>query len=410
MRQLLISAFLLLTLAFSLGAQRQNISYKFYGQVRGDLFYNSRANVETVDGLFFMFPKDKAPDADGNDLNAAANGSFYLLYSRLGIDIKGPNIGNAVSTVKIESDFRGSGSTFALLRIRHAYVNLDWGKSDVTIGQTWHPLFGEVSPQVLNLSTGAPFQPFNRSPLLMYRYVNKNWQLKAATMWQLQYLSTGQNGKSEEYIKNSCIPELYAGIDYKGQGWQVGVGADFLSITPRTQSVISDGGNTKVFKVNERVNSLTFEAHAKYTSADWFIAGKTLLASNQVHNSMIGGYAVSAIDSRTGEYEYTPFRNSLSWLNIVYGKKWKPGIFIGYMKNLGTSDPINGAMYGTGLNLDQLLSTQFQLTYNLPHWKFGFEYMPSIAWYGAINSEDGKVLDSHSITNHRILGVMIYTF
>ena len=30
-------------------AQKKNFSYKFYGQVRGDLFYNSRANSEIVD-------------------------------------------------------------------------------------------------------------------------------------------------------------------------------------------------------------------------------------------------------------------------------------------------------------------------------------------------------------------------
>lgn len=70
-------------------AQKKNFSYKFYGQVRGDLFYNSRANSEIVDGLFHLYPLDKKPDADGNDLNATANGSFYLLYSRLGIDAAG---------------------------------------------------------------------------------------------------------------------------------------------------------------------------------------------------------------------------------------------------------------------------------------------------------------------------------
>ncbi len=63
-------------------AQKKNFSYTFYGQVRGDLFYNSRANAEIVDGLFHLYPKDKNSDADGNDLNATANGSFYLLYSR----------------------------------------------------------------------------------------------------------------------------------------------------------------------------------------------------------------------------------------------------------------------------------------------------------------------------------------
>ena len=194
---------LLLSLVLPLCAQKKNLSYSFYGQVRGDLYVDSRASQEIVDGLFFLYPKDHAYDADGHDLNASPTGSFYLLYSRLGLDVQGPTIGQAKSSLKLEVDFRGYGSNWALLRIRHAYANLDWGKSAVLIGQTWHPLFGEVTPQMLNLSTGAPFQPFNRSPQVRYRYQNRGWQLTATALWQLQYLSTGPNGKSEEYIKNS---------------------------------------------------------------------------------------------------------------------------------------------------------------------------------------------------------------
>lgn len=387
-------------------AQKKNFSYKFYGQVRGDLFYNSRANEETVDGLFYMYPKDINKDANGNDLNATANGSFYLLYSRLGLDVAGPKVGSAVTTAKIEVDFRGSGSNFAMIRIRHAYVNLDWGKSDVLIGQAWHPLFGEVSPQVLNLSTGGPFQPFNRSPLIRYRFDSKGWELTAAAIWQLQYLSTGPNGKSEEYIKNSCVPELYAGISYKTGGWYAGAGMEVLSLVPRTQSTV----DKKVYKVNERVTSLSFEAHAKYTDSDWFIAAKSLLASNLTQASMLGGYGITSVDERTGKQEYTPYRHSMTWLNVVYGKKWKPGFFLGYMKNLGTSKPIQDKTYGIGLDVDQLLTTHVQLTYNLPHWKIGVEYGPSIAWYGDTDYKDGKVRNTHAVTNQRVLGVLMYMF
>ena len=102
-----------------------------------------------------------------------------------------------------------------MLRIRQAYVNLDWGKSAVLVGITWHPLFGAVMPDVLNLSTGAPFQPFNRSPQIRYQYkANSRVQLMASVLWQLQYLSSGPKGMSEDYIKNSCIPEMFVGADF----------------------------------------------------------------------------------------------------------------------------------------------------------------------------------------------------
>ena len=68
-------------------AQMQDFKFKFYGQIRTDFYYNSRANEETVDGLFYMYPKDKVRDPEGNDLNSTPNSNFYTLYSRLGVDI-----------------------------------------------------------------------------------------------------------------------------------------------------------------------------------------------------------------------------------------------------------------------------------------------------------------------------------
>ena len=392
---------------FSTTAQRKNFTYKFYGFVRGDLFYNSRANMAPIDGNFYLYPLDKSFDADGKDLNATPNGSFYTFTSRLGLDVTGPDIGKARSSAKIETDFGGFSGSNTMLRIRQAYVNLDWGKSAVLVGQTWHPLFGDVSPQMLNLSTGAPFQPFNRSPQIRYRYTSgKGLQLTGAVLWQLQYLSAGPNGKSEEYIKNSCIPEVYVSADYKVDGLIAGVGMEVLSLKPRQQTTVDD----RVYKVNERVTSLSFEAHAKYMTQDWVIAGKTLLASNLTQACMLGGYAVTSVDPRTGEQEYTPYRHSMTWLNVVYGKKWKPGIFVGYLKNLGTGKTIAGPTYGVGLEVDQVFTTNLQLSYNLPHWKLGVEYSPSLAWYGDMNAENGKIENTHSVTNHRVLGVLIYMF
>ena len=387
-------------------AQKKDFKYKFYGQIRTDLFYNSRANKETVDGLFYMYPLDKLPDADGKDLNATANGSFYVLYTRLGVDVAGPKLGNAKTSAKVEVDFRGSGTTFSTVRVRHAYLNLDWGKSALLMGQTWHPLFGDVSPQILNLSVGAPFQPFSRAPQIRYQYTNKNLQLTGAAIWQSQYLSVGpDNVKSQNYIKNSCIPEIYAGADYKGKNWLVGAGIEMVSLKPRTQSVVED----KVYKVDERITSLSYEVHMKYTSPVWYIAAKSILGSNLTQVSMLGGYGIKSIDQRTGEQEYSPNRNSSSWLNIVYGKKWKPAVFFGYMKNLGTNDEVT-KMYGTGTNVDQLISASAELTYNVPHWKIGVEYNFSSAWYGSLDKSDGTIIDTHSVSNNRLVATVLFMF
>ncbi|WP_455665188.1 hypothetical protein [Phocaeicola sp.] len=397
--------FTLLLLSASSFSQEKDFNYKFYGQIRTDLYYNSRANEETVDGLFYMYPKDKVYDEDGKDLNATANGSFYTLYTRLGVDVQGPKLGGAKTSAKVEMDFRGSGTTYSTVRLRHAYLNLDWGKSALLLGQNWHPLYGDVAPQILNLNMGAPYQPFSRAPQIRYRYKAGDVLLTGAAIWQSQYLSQGPEGKSQKYIKESCVPEIYIGADYKAKNWLAGAGIEMISLKPRTQSIVND----KVYKVDERVTSLSYEVHMKYTSPLWYIAAKSILGSNLTQTSMLGGYGVKSIDQRTGEQEYSPNRNSSSWLNIVYGKKWKPAVFFGYMKNLGTSDEVT-KMYGTGVNVDQLVSASAELTYNVPHWKFGVEYNFSSAWYGSLDKSDGTITDTHSVSNNRLVATALFMF
>ena len=384
-----------------------DFSFKFYGRIRGDLFYNSRANEESVDGLFYSYPKDKVLDAAGNDLNATPQSNFYTIYTRLGVNIGGPKIGTASTSANVELDFRGSGSTMAVVRLRQAYVNFDWGKSQVLVGQTWHPLFGEVSPSVLNLSTGSPFQPFNRSPMVRYRYTGEGGViLTGAAIWQSQYNSDGPDGKSHKYLKNGMIPEIFAGLDYRGKNWIAGLSADMLSISPRQTSKV-DG---LIYKVNERVTSFSFEAHAKWTQDLWSLSGKTVLANNLTHCSMPGGFAVTSVDPVTGECSYTPFTHSMSWINVVWGSRWQPGIFFGFLKNLGTREKIVGNVYGSGSDVDRVMNVSAQLSYNISNWKMGVEVMPSTAWYGTLDKADGCVRDTHSVTNWRLLATFIYTF
>ena len=104
------------------------------------------------------------------------------------------------------------------------------------------------------------------------------------------------------------------GIDYKANGWIVGAGIDMLSIAPRTKAI---GGDGSTFKVDERLTTVSYEAHVKYQKDLWMIAAKSTLGSNFTHTSMLGGYAVKSQDAKTGEREYTPFRNSSNWINIV---------------------------------------------------------------------------------------------
>lgn len=410
-----MSLALLVGVSGSVFAQKKEFDYKFYGQVRTDLFYNTRSNSETVDGLFYMYPLDENLDPNGHDLNGVGNGNFYTLYTRLGVDVTGPMLGKAKTSAKVEVDFRGSGTTYSLFRIRHVYFNLDWGKSALLVGQTWHPLYGDVAPEILNLNMGAPYQPFSRAPQIRYRFTSNNFMLTAAAIWQSQYLSVGpktnkpgetSTRKSQEFMKKSCVPEFYLGVDYKRPGLIAGAGLHVSSITPRTQSETEDA----VYFVNERVTGISGEAHVKYTKENWLVSAKTVLETNLTQTSTVGGYGITSIDEVTGKQQYSPLRTSSTWVNVAYGKKWRPALFFGYLKNLGATEEVPYGTLGTGTTLDQLFTGTAELTYNIPHWKFGAEYSLCNAWYGDEFDAKAKAINSHSILNHRIVLVALFQF
>ena len=86
-------------------------------------------------------------------------------------------------------------------------------------------------------------------------------------------------------------------------------------------------------------------------------------------------------------------------------------LLAGYTKNLGTADVlVSATVYGMGLDIDQVFSTNIAFSYNLPHWQIGMEYMPTTAWYGDTDKVSGKTVNTHSVTNHRILGLVMYYF
>jgi hypothetical protein len=411
--------FAILTLAASVAmpvsAQIKDLKFKFYGRIRVDAFYNSRTNQETMDGLFNLFPLDRNLDADGRDLNAQPNDYFYCMTTRFGTNITGPMLGKAKTSANLEVDFRGIGTNYYSLRIRHAFFKFNWKSDELLLGQTWHPFFGEVSPKIVNTCTGAPFQPFSRAPQLRYRHSFGAVDLTGALVWQSQFLSIGPgNTKSNTYMKNSHVPEVFVGLNYRDAHWLVGVGGEMLSIAPRTSSTVTTTNEagvseTKTYKVSERVTSLSGEAHVQYSSKDWFVAAKTTLACNMTQASMLGGYGVTSTNERTGEQKLTPIRNSSTWLNVTYGSKWKPGVFLGYIKNLGTTKAVT-SVQGLGTNIDQLSIAGAELTYNIPHWMFGVEYTATTALYGTLNKSNGRVVDTHDVTNHRVMGSVAFIF
>lgn len=406
--------------------------FKFYGFIRNYFAFDSRESKSGTKDLFYYIPKDEALNAKGEDMNANPTFRFLAITSRVGLDVKDYQFGKTKVGAKIETDFYCMNGNVAVLRLRQAYATLGWdglgkdGKQSTSlkIGQAWHPIAAD-QPYVIDLETGTPFNPFSRTLQVMLDHnFSKNFTLTGGFIWQMQYLSSGPNGASDNYIKYGCIPEFYAGVTFKSNNGFTGrVGMDVLSIKPRWRN--SDGD-----KVDDRITTVSPYVYAQYSKDAFAVNAKVVYASAGEHFNMLSGYGVTDVNS-DGSWDYAPLHSTASYLSVKYGRKLQVQGMIGHMKNLGTSkslyeDPANPGytstknvyISGNGFhNLNQIIRVTPTVVYNLGKLSFGLEYDITSAQYGKyavdghVNSSNGLVDgDLHWVTNHRLLGMVKFTF
>jgi len=393
-----------ITLSTLLIAQ-EPVKLKFSGFVRNDFYFNSRQNMEAIDGTFQYFPKPIDNDILGNDKNAVPQSEMLSVASRLILDVYGSPIFGAKSSAKIEGDFAGFSTSYYVFRIRHAYAKLNWENTELLVGQTWHPLFGNVMPTTLSLNAGSPFQPFNRSPQIRLKYdLSKELSITTAAIYQMQYASLGPLGASNTYLKNAILPDFFLGTEYKTANWTSGIGADIKTIKPTV----------------EKITSISAVAYTQYVHIKFLLKAKALWGENMSDLQMPWGYGISG--SVDGNPTYTNFKMASSWINAVYGTKWQVGAIIGYTQNLGTNKDLlpnagKYTSYGLGnfaIATDQiLLDKAYRLaphvSYNLSNIKVGVEYDLTSAEYGNLQS-NGRVLNPYTVRNHRAVVSMSYLF
>lgn len=428
MKKILLMASLLLMQFMQAGAQ-DGFEVKLYGFVRNYACFDTRESYTSNSEQFYYMPKNEVLDANGKDLNEQTNMMLLSITTRLGLNITGPEFLGAKTSAKIESDFAGFGTSNTVLRIRQAYAKMDWEKHSLLVGQAWHPMMGDMMPDVFTLETGAPFTPFSRSPQIRYDYKKKGFTLTATALYQYQYTSYGPDGASFNYARNAVVPELYFQAMYKNNGFQAGVGVDLLALKPRQSYTLStplnsgdaatgvdkDGNPTYTYKCSEElVASISPTVFASYKSGNWGIKGRFTYAQNAAHLSMISGYAVTDIKSN-GEQEYGTLNSASGWIDVTYKQPLKKGYltfccFAGYTKNLGCNDGIKGSIYMRGeKNMDYMWRVAPSVLYTHNSMSIGVEYNPTTVGYGTADSQY-KVENTHAVTNHRICAMLKYNF
>ena len=409
--------------------KKKSVTVKPYGFVRNYLNVDTRKTYTVVGGEYNMIPYDEKWNEDkSEDLNDVAHAQLQALTTRVGLNLEGPELLGMQSSGKIEADFGGFGTNNMVLRIRQAFVKLSSKEGNSSreflVGQTWHPLSGDIMPEVLGMAAGAPFRPHSRTPQVRGIRYWGSFGITAAVLYQLQYMNNGPKSASDptstnsiDFANNALWPEAFIGFNFKQGPWYAQLGCDFQTIKPRTHAF--DGTVTK--KVDESVASITPTLYAQYVEGDWSVKFRTLLAANTSHLNQLVGYGVTDVNT-DGSWEYAPLRSSISYLNIAYGKKVRYNLFFGYMKNLGAGKDLydfgtnNYRIYMKGgenfTNLNSIYRIAPSISYNVKAFNIGLEYEWTACTYGDINT-DGSIKDNdnlHQVMNHRICALVKYNF
>jgi VCBS repeat-containing protein len=415
-----------------------NSHFKLYGFIRNYFSVDTRENIAGTGDLFNYLPKDNswnqteaeaaASGIEREDLNAQTSMRFLSLTTRLGLDIKDYRWKKTNFGGKVEADFYAglTGSTgTAQLRLRQAYITLSWdslrmhgdalARINLQLGQAWHPLAADL-PDVISLNTGAPFNPFSRTPQIkMDAQLGKYFTLTASAIWQMQYTSAGPEGASANYIKYAYTPECYLGLSYHpNSNVLLRAGVDVLSISPRkTGTVLNAQGQEVKVKVSDRITTFSPFLYLQYKHKDFSLKAKTVFAQAGEHMNLNGGYGVKRINE-DGSWEYTPTRNSSSWLSLTYGKQVKGILFAGYVRNFGTKDAlatdaagdIQGFYFSKNsfTNLNRLWRLSPTVLFTWGKFQLGVEYEITSAQYGKdLKASNGLAeTDLHWVTNHKV--------
>lgn len=338
---------------------QSSFSLDWHGFVNPHYYADSRSVVGGREDMMLFFPKPIVKDSLGNDLNDGWQADMLAITARLGLTIKGPDIWGAKTKAYIEGDFTGStNATINDLRLRHAYIDLNWEHHRLLAGQYWYAMvIHEIMPMTNPLNMGSPFHCYARQPQVRYEYHLDAFEAVAVAQWQLDNMSQGLlNGtatSSTLFARHSMIPELNFQLRYNTGNLFFGAAVNVKTIQPMIQTVAS-----AVQPSQKKHSSLTYSVFGKVNLGEITLKAQTLLNNSLYEGCSLGGYLMLA----DGSFEDWHF-NTI-WLDVERTMgHWRPGIFLGFAKNLdyGNTDFVH--CFGRGHDMEYLWRIQPRLTY-----------------------------------------------
>lgn len=419
MKKLIYTLIFLLVANLLSGQDRdaKKFGIKFSGFVKNDFFWDSRQTVAAREGHFHLWPDPVLEDLSGNDLNGQSSFNFLAIQSRMKVGFTGPDVMGAKLSAAIEGDFFAqANANINLLRLRHAFVKLNWEHLEVLTGQYWNPLFvTSCFPGTVSFNTGTPLQSFARNPQLRVSYQSGNLTFMGALLAQRDFTNVGAMGTNSEYLRNSASPDMHLQVHYgtsneEGMNILAGAGIAYKTIAPRINSTGSDGSS---YAVKERVGGITAIAFAKLSTKAVTVKIQGRYGENMSDVLAISGYGVTeVVDPATGELSYTPFKGATFWADVHSNGNPQVGLFGGVHQNMGSKKALDASMtvYGRALNIRSLMRVSPRIIYNINKFRLALELEYTSAAYGAGFDEYYVPNETTAANNLRALLAVYYFF
>lgn len=394
-------------------APANDYGISWYGFIRTDYIFDTRKSAMVRENHLNLYPLDIVNDANGKDVNAAGQSNFLSLTTRLGVKVKGPDVWGAKINGTLEGDFFGnSEASIGLLRLRHAYVNMDWKKTSLTMGQTWYPTFiPEVFPGVANFSTGILFNPFGwASQVKLKQSLTKEVSISATLYKDREFAGATVTGTANNAPSiNSDVPTLNAQLQYKGKKVFLGAGFEYKSLQPLT-----DNGSTPRLVTSEKLNSSSIFAYGKYANDKIIIKAYGISGGNMNNLVMVGGFTGKTTN---GIQSYDPTKTTAMWIDIASnGKTIAPGFFFGTTKNngAGTAAGTAAQIYGRGVSGARVIDNVWRTSARIDFKKNKFRVTPEIeytaATWGDADLFGKATTNKKDVANFRAMISCAYTF
>jgi hypothetical protein len=405
-------------IAIELQKREPLFDVKFSGFIRHDVIFDSRQTVDVREAAVVLWGKDVDFDTNGKDRNSASKFQMLDVLSRAGVKVSVPDVLGAKTAGFLEGDFFGNAeSGINQFRLRHAWITLDWKKTQLGIGQFWHPLtIPEMFPGVVNFSGGAPYMPYNRNPQIrLTQKLNNHFNLILAAVAQRDFTS------NTAPYRNSSIPSGHVQVNYKNKDVLVGLASHFEQIRPKTGS-----GLTNDFS-NERANSVSVMAFGRFETKPMTIKAEAMYGENATSFIMLGGYVGYTPTTGPGLETYSTMATQSFWIDLTgKTKKIIPGFFAGFSQNDGANNPISGKAVAYGFSnavggiaasgnattrtINYIYRLAPRIEVPIKNLKFGLEAEYSAAEWGNADNSGRAVSDLNLVGTWRVLFATVLKF